>query len=368
MKNIRLKVAAAWLAVFLCALIASRSPFTGLFLLTLFACSTNKIKARLCAVTLSVPELLFDTMDAFKTETPELFQPGGFGYDFSSKTAVLGDTITARIAIVPQVGTYNAGAGGFKAAAQPVTNLFMDVPVTLNQFAVVVVDVPWLTQLASKINLYKEAVRNYGYALGRYVVNTALSQVATNFSNALHIPPSSVTLDTFDAQIRGQLNSQKAAGRGRYAIINGAAASQLGCDDRVRSSLFYGQKNDDKGYRTWRNLAGFSLVREYPDFFAQFAGNNLWGVSGDGRAIAVCSRQLEFSNAAEELNVPTIMDFYPLVDSNNSGLPMTGVAWQEVGTGDVYVGCGVLFGASAGNQGTGAGNITDNAGLLLYAQ
>jgi len=333
--------------------------------LTLFACSTNRIKARLCAVTLSVPELLFDTMDAFKLETPELFQPGGFGTDFSSKTAVLNDTITARISLVPVVGTYNAAQGGFKAAAQNVTALFQDVPVTLNQFAVVVVDVSWLTQLASKVALYKEAVRNYGYALGQYVVQYAFSTITpANFSNFIKLPTQNITLDTFDNNIRSQMNNQKAANRGRYCFLNTAAASSLGSDDRVRSSLFYGALNGGEGYRVWKNLAGFGTVREYPAFFA---GNNLWGFAGESRAIAVASRQIDYSNAAAELNVPKVMEFYPLVEPQ-SGLNCTGVAWQEVGTGDVYVGCGVLFGVGAGNQGTGAGNITDNAGVPLYTQ
>lgn len=329
---------------------------TGLSLLI------NTRKAQLCAVTLSVPEILTDVMDAFKLETPELFQPGGFGTDFSSKTAVLGDKITAKIAHVPLTGNYDANNGGFKAATQDVTTLIEDVPVTLDQFRVVTININWLTQLASKLPLYKEAVRNYGYALGKYVVDTALATVnPANFSNQVSVALNNITLDTFDNDIRSQMNLQKLSNKGRYCILGTSAASKLGSDDRVRSSLFYGALNGDQGYRVWNNLAGLSRIREYPDMYSQ---NGLLGFAGDSRAIAIATRQVDFSNAADALNIPKVMEFYPMTDSEST-VTMTGAAWQEVGTGNVYVAAGVLFGIGAGKQGGANGSITDNAGVRI---
>jgi hypothetical protein len=328
------------------------------FVAGLFNCGAG----RLNAVTLSVPEILMDVLDAFKLETPELFGPNGFATDFSSKTAVLGDKVTAKIAKVPIVGDYDRANGGFKAASQDVTGLIEDVPVTLNQFKVVTVNVTWLTQLASKIPLYKEAVRNYGYVLGKYVVDTALATItAANFTNSVKCATQNINLDTFDGDLRNQLNSQKTFNKGRFAIISSDAAKSLGADDRVRSSLFYGMLNGDQGYRIWRNIAGFSWIREYPDF--PTAGN-LWGYAGDYRGIAVATRRPDFSNVAEQLGVPKVQDFYPLEDPE-SGVFMTGTSWQEVGTGDVYVACGILFGTGAGAQGGVAGTITDKAGVRL---
>lgn len=75
-------------AVTLAAFISANSLVSGLLLLTLVAWLLNKPQARLCAVTLSVPEILKDILDAFKFETPELFGVGGFAQDFSSKTAL----------------------------------------------------------------------------------------------------------------------------------------------------------------------------------------------------------------------------------------------------------------------------------------
>ncbi len=353
----------AMLGLFLACFFAFMGqPVLAIVCITLLALCLNRPQARTCAVTLSVPEILTDVLDAFKLETPELFGPNGFGTDFSSKTAVLGDVVTAKIAHVPLTGTYDAANGGFKNAQQAVTSLIEDVPVTLNQFRVVTVNVSWLTQLASKIQLYKEAVRNYGFALGKFVVDTALATVTPgNFSNNVSVALANLNLDTFDGSIRDQLNGQKVSNRGRFCIVNTAAASKLGSDDRVRSSLFYGALNGDQGYRKWMNLAGFSYIREYPDMFA---GNNLLGVAGDSRAIAVATRQIEFSNAADQLGVPKVMEFYPMTDEE-SGINMTGAAWQEAGTGDVFVSCGILFGVSAGKQGGANGTITDNAGCRI---
>lgn len=355
----------ALFAVILCAAIAISGHWgAAILLFSLYAWATNdpNRNARLCAVTLSVPEILTDVLDAFKLETPELFGPNGFGTDFSSKTAVLGDKITAKISHVPVVGDYDPNNGGFKAAAQDVSTLIEDVPVTLDSFKVVVVNVTWLMQIASKIELYKEAIRNYGYALGKYVVDTALTKVvAANFTNQVQVALNNFTLDTIDGDVRNQLNAQKAYARGRFMLLNTPAASKLGSDDRVRSSLFYGALNGDQGYRMWRNLGGFSWIREYPDLFA---GGNLVGYAGDKRGVAVATRRIDFANVAEQLGVTKVMDFYPMSDAE-SGVEMTGVAWQEQGTGNVYVGCGLLFGIGAGAQGGAAGSITDNAGVRI---
>ena len=353
----------ALVAVFLCTIVmAAGHVVAGLAMLTLFSLATRRQAAACFAVTLSVPEILTDVMDAFKLETPELFQPGGFGTDFSSKTAVLNDKITAKIAHVPLVGNYDRANGGFKNATQDVTTLIEDVPVVLDQFKIVTVNITWLTQLASKINLYQEAIRNYGYALGKYVVDYALSQAtAANFSNQVAVAAGNINLDTFDGDVRNALNAQKASNRGRYGIVSTQVASKLGSDDRVRSSLFYGALNGDQGYRIWRNLAGFSFIREYPDMFN---GGNLGGLFSDSRGIAIASRQLDFSNAADKLGVPKVMEFYPMVDEE-SGVNMTGAAWQEAGTGDVYVSAGLLFGIGAGKQGGAVGTITDNAAVRL---
>jgi hypothetical protein len=315
--------------------------------------------------TLSVPELLQDVLEAFKLETPELFGPNGFGTDFSSQTAVLGDKITGHIDILPTSANYDPTPGvGFYSGVQNVETLISDVPITLAQFIHVPVRVKWLTQLSSKLPLYKRAIHNIGYVMGKTVVDAALAQIVGNFSNKIVINPANISLDSMEA-IRSQLNTQKVLNRPRWGLATTGFAAALQNDDRVKSSLFYGFLNGDEGYRMFRNIAGTSWLKEYPDFSK--VGNNIQAFFGDPRAIVVATRKPDFSNAAAQLGCPEIMRFFPMSDPE-SGIQAMGVMWQEQGTGDVIVSCAILFGVGAGNQGGAAGSGTDNAGVIVTTQ
>ena len=360
----RFQIFLALLALALAVIITQSNWIAAAFLFSLFALTVNAPKARLCVLTLSVPEILMDVLEAFKLTTPQLFGPNGFATDFSSQTAVLGDKITAHIDHVPVTSSYNPAPGpfsGFYNGAQDVATIVEDVPVTLNQLVHVPVKIAWLTQLSSRLPLYQRAIKNIGYALGKKVVDSALSQVATNFSNSILLPTAIVNLDSMEA-IRSTLNLQKAAGGGRYGFVSSALAQAIANDDRTRSKLFYAQLNEEAGFHRWENLAGNAWVTEYPDITSDSGG--YIGFFGDRRAITVAVRRPNFSNAAEQLGIPQVMGFYPIQD-DQSKLFMTGVGWQEPGTGDVYVSAAILFGTSAGNQGGAPGSITDNAGLLV---
>jgi len=171
-----------------------------------------------------------------------------------------------------------------------------------------------------------------------------------------------VNLDSFES-VRNQLNSQKALGSGRWALADKNLALAIQNDDRTKSKLFYDERNGDRGYRVWQDLCGFSWVREYPDVTTDMNAPFI-GICGDRRAITMAVRRPDFSNAAEQLGVPQVMEFFPIED-DETGLQLLGVQWQEVGTGDVYVSCAILFGIGSGNQGGAPGSVTDNAGLLL---
>ena len=315
--------------------------------------------------TLSVPEILQDVLQAFRLETPELFGSDGFGTDFSSQTAVLGDKITAHIDILPANANYDPTPGvGFYSGVQNVETTIADVPVTLNLFKHVPVRVKWLTQLSSKLELYKRSISNIGYVLGKTVVDAALAQVVAGSSNRVVINPANVSLDSME-QIRSQLNTQKALNRPRWGLTTTGFAGQLQNDDRVKSNLFYAMLNGDEGFRVFRNLSGFRTVREYPDL--SLVGNNVSAVFADPRFVAVATRKPDFSNAAAQLGCPEVMRFFPMSDPE-SGIQAVGVMWQEPGTGDVIVSVGILFGISVGNQGGANGSITDNAGVVVTTQ
>jgi hypothetical protein len=312
-------------------------------------------------VTLTVDEIMMDVLDAFKVEIP--FMLSSWSTDFSSKTAVKGDKITAHISTLPVTQSYDVTTG-FKANAAAADSLIADVPVTLNQFKHVPVKVTWLTQLASKIPIYREAIRQYGYVLAKSVVDYAITQIlAANSTYSETIAPINFNLDSCET-LRTDLNTQKASPRRRFGILNSTYAASLQNDDRVKSALFYGQLNGDYGYRVFRNVAGFPNVWEYPDFPAGGNGENLVGFFGDPRAVVIANRRVDFSNAAEMLGVPQVMKFYQVSDPD-SGLEMTGVGWQEVGTGDVYVSCALLYGVTVGKNGGAQNAVTDQALLRL---
>ncbi len=363
------KLHLALLAVVLTAVLGVNHLLPALLLLALVACLLNRPQARLCAVTLSVPEVLSKLLPAFRLRCPELFGPVGFTRDFESTTARLGDKLTARISHVPVVGAYNPAPGvGWYNAAQDSGTLIEDIPIYLSQFPIVAVKVGWLSSIAARENvpLAEAAVSNMAFALGKHVVDSILSQAAVSCSNAIHVTPAIGGLDFWDEAIRGQANAQKLKNGGRWSLISTALANSLSADDRVKSALFYGQLNGSKGYRIWTDLAGFAWVKEYPDIINM--GSGIQGIFGDDRFACVCARapkdmmEMDF---AEKLGVKPTMKYFPLKDEE-SGLHLTGASWQEGGTADSYIGCALLFGTSVGNGAGVPGSMTDNAGCLIY--
>lgn len=313
--------------------------------------------AHICA-TLSVTEILMDTMDALKVMVPQLT---AFSTDFSSKTAVKDQQIIAHISSLPSVQDYDATTG-FKANAANAHQLVTDVPVTLNRLKHVPVKVAYLQQLASKKNLYEEAIRNQAYVLGKSIVDYGLSLVlAANFSTKKVEAVVDSDLDTLEA-IRTLLNTNAAAPIGRFGIVNSSVAAVMQADTRIMSADYYAILNGAAGYRTFQGVAGFENIWEYPDFPAN--GEVLQGFFGDRRAITVAARVPEVQSAAKVLGIPDVARFETVTDPT-SGLTLLGIAWQEQGTFDAYVTLAVLYGATAGKQGGSNGTILDKTGVRL---
>jgi hypothetical protein len=364
MKNI--KFTFIWAAILLAAVIGllqhSLAAFALLLIATAFINAGFTRPAGCLRVTLSVPELSQLVLEAFKIQTPELFEPGGFALDIESKTARLNDKITSHIGQVPTAQNYDPTPGvGFASGVQDSTDLLQDVPVTLSYFKHVPIRIKWLTQLSSKINL-SVALMEQGYALRKLLIDTALGVILpANFTYQKAVDPANVNLDSVEA-LRSKLNTQKAAPFGRFGIVSTAFAGALQADQRVGSSLFYNMLNGDTAYRRYKNLAGFANIYEYPDMPS---AANLSGYFGDRRGIIVAVRPIDFAQVSPEaLGIPKIMSFTPMVDQE-TGLPFVAVGWQDPGTGDLYISIGILFGVAGGNQGGAANTITDRAGVRV---
>lgn len=314
----------------------------------------------ICRLTLSVPELSQLFIDAFKVQTPMLFGPGGFALDIQSKTAKLGDVITSQIGSVPVARDYDP-VTGFANGVQDSTDLLGDVPVTLNYFKHVPIRIKLLSQISSKINLAL-ALNEQAYALRKLLIDTALGVVLPgNFTYQKAVDPANVNLDTIEA-LRTKGNTQKMSPFGRFGLVNSAFAGALQADQRVGSSLFYNSLNGGSAYRTYKNLAGFENVWEYPDFPATA---NLQGYFGDRRGVIVAVRPIDIASVTPaDLGIPEIMSMTPMTDPE-TGLPFVAVGWQQAGTGDLYISIGLLFGVAGGNQGGAQDTITDRAGIRV---
>jgi hypothetical protein len=311
--------------------------------------------------TLSATEILQDTLDAFKAMLPMI---RAFATDFSSATAVKDQTIIAHVPSLPTVRDYDATTG-YLANAADAENLLTDVPVTLNRLRHVPVRIKYLSQLASRKNLYVDAVKNQAYVLGKDMVDHSLTLANNdNFTNETGIDIADADVATLET-VRTKLNIQKAAPIGRFGIINSTLAGEIQNDTRAGSSDFYGQLNGANGYRTFKNVAGFESVWEYPDVPHNEEG--LIGFFGDRRAFALAARVPDVQSAANFLGIPEIARFETVTDPD-TGLTLLGILWQQQGTFDIYMTIAVLYGVTAGRRGTGAANTgTDPAGHRLVS-
>lgn len=306
--------------------------------------------------TLSATEILQDTLDAFKAMVPML---SAFSTDFSAAPTRLNDTITAHISGLPSVQDYDA-TSGYELNNVEADSLLTDVSVALNRHKHVPVRVKYLTQLASRKNLYAEAIKNQAYVLGKSVVDYALTLVTdANVTNETVESTANTSYETLE-KVRTALNTQDASQIGRFGIVSSAFAQAIQTDSRVGSGDYYGQLNGATGYRNFRGISGFENLWEYPDMPTNSI--NLAGVFGDRRLITVATRLPDVQgDLASALGVPATSRFEVATDPE-TGLSLLGVYWQKQGTLDVWMTIALIYGATCGTAGGSANTRTDPAG------
>lgn len=311
--------------------------------------------------TITVTELLSEALESFKGELPKL---NLFSTDFKSNTVKKGETVKARIYSLPSAQDYSASTG-FANGNVEAESLGADVDVAVSQLKHVPIKIDFLTQMSSRINL-QEALKPQAFVLAKTMIDYALSKVvAASFSRSTTEAIANSSLDTLE-KVRGDLNTYKAAATGRFGIVSTALAAALQADGRVASGDYLGQMNGANAYRVFQNIAGFAQVMEYPDLPST---GNMSGFFGDKRAVVISARPVRDA-AAESIaigGIPQTMKFDTMQDPD-TGLTLTGVSWQEAGTGDLFFSIAALYGASAGSQTTGAGLICDYAGHIVKTQ
>ena len=308
--------------------------------------------------TLSTTELITDVMDAFKVRFPIL---NNLSTDFSSDSARLGQTITARIAGLPTVQDY--GADGYESNAADANGLTTDVNVTLNRHKHVPVKIDYIDQISTKRDLYNETIGNLAYSLGKEAFDHAMSlAVAANFSQATVSADAASDKDVLDAITAG-MNGVGAAPVGRYGIVNSAVFNALEADPRISSGDYYGQRRGANSYGNLSNVSGFENIYEYPSLVS--GAGNLSGFFATREAIVMASRlPTDVEKLANRVGIPSISKVDTVTDAD-TGLSLMGITWQKSGVFDVYTTLVWVYGMSAGTQGGSAGTLSDYAGHRL---
>jgi hypothetical protein len=311
------------------------------------------------AATLSTSEVLMDVLDAFRVLYPAL---NSFSTDFSYAEARLNQTVIARISKVPAIATYDP-VTGYKNGAADVNNIVEDVPVTVDQHKHVPVKISYLQSIATRRDLYAEAVKNIAFALGKAVTDECLAKVvAANFSEKTTETLAATSRDTL-GKVTKAMNI-KGAALLRYGIVSSDFYNALDQDVRIASGDYHGQQRKGSPYGVLSNVAGFQSIWEYPSLpVGATAGTELLsGFFYDKRAIVVSTRlPADIISVAASAGIPQIANFQTVTDPD-TGLSLLGIRWMEPGTFDVYVTVTLLWGSKAGKQGGAAGTITDYAG------
>lgn len=300
-----------------------------------------------------------DVIDAFKVRFPMITR---LGTDFSTKTAKLGETITARISTVPTVRDYDATAG-YEANAANANDLTIDVPVALNRHKHVPVKIDYIDQISTNRNLYDEAVGNMAFALGAEAFGHGMGlAVAANFSQNSTFSVFNSDKDMLD-DIAGDMNIIGASPIGRYGVVSTAVFNTLDNDRRIASGDYHGQRREGQAYGVLRNVAGFEEILEFPSM----PGNseNLTGFFADRSAIVMASRiPNDVEKLAKSLGIPSIAKVEVVTDPE-TGLTLMGITWQKSGTFDLHTTLVWVYGMAAGKQGGSTGAVTDYGGHRL---
>ncbi len=305
------------------------------------------------ALTLSVPVLVAQTLEAYKQRYPML---GALSTDISDEASRKGQQVIARISKVPTVADFNATQA---TNAQDSKTLLEDIPVTLNRHRESVIK--WVQDDVEKSQIkIIEAMTNLGYAIGKDVTDYLLSQaLATNFSTSVTAAtPDRATLRAVTAAMNGN-----GAGDVRYAIVNSDVYDDLDNDPEITSADFAGQMQGANPWGTLSNTSGFTNIWEYPDTPSNSA--LMTGFFFDPTAFVLASRPMVLNQQlAVQLGVP-LQSKVDVVSDPSTGMTFTAFTWQSNTSFDLFTKLVVLYGVSAGKATGSAGDKTDFGGCIL---
>lgn len=313
--------------------------------------------------TLSATEIVQDTLEAFKVRFPMLTGGNGFSTDFSGSPARYNDQIIAHVRTLPSTQSYDA-TNGYQANGSEASSLLTDIPVTLNNHKHVPVKIDHIDVLSSRKDLYRGAIADMAFVLGKAIVDDALAEVkAANFHYGANVTVTNTDKTTLDAATK-KLNELGASPMNRFAIVNSGFYNALEADARISNSEYHGQQRAGNAYGSLVNLSGFANVWEYPDLTTAAAESINAFCSARG-SVCIASRiPSDPSELASSIGIPKIANFTPVTDPD-SGLTLLGIEWMDAGTFDIWLTVTLIWGVTAGANGGSAGAIMDKAGYRV---
>jgi hypothetical protein len=219
-----------------------------------------------CDATLIVPILTGKVFEAFKSKPVGLdfistdFGKSGSGF---AQPAKFGQEVISQLASVPTVS--RTTPGGLLTTGISAKTLVTDLRVSIDRMAAVKVRLPSqdIEQLMA-MPAFLQSLAESGMALGRFVLNDAISEAISgrNFTN--RIIAAAPDLDTLESA-RAQLNLQQAL-EPRFCLGTTAFLGKIGADPRVLQSWGYNQRLGADPYAQFDNMKGFTTVKELAAF------------------------------------------------------------------------------------------------------
>ena len=313
--------------------------------------------------TISVDELLTETISSYNEFYPVVKQ---FSTDFSAQAGKFNQTLISRIITKPSVQDF---AGNYMTSAVNGDTLSNDVTVTLDKHRYSTVQFEYDDAITTGRNFITETSEQMAHSLGVDIMENVWDEcVEANFSNRI-IKDGSTTNEEHNLKmlqdIRLEMNVNKASPTGRFGIVNSTVMSALLNDEKIASGDYYGQLSGGNGIGILRNIAGFEAIYEYPQ--AGDNSENVLGFFGDKSAIVLAGRvPQDFNQQAALANAPAVASSTVVQDAS-TGFSLMGMAYQQVGTFDIFATMTYILGVHAGKAGGLAGDKTDNGGVLLQS-
>lgn len=228
----------------------------------------NKVFGQgVCNVTLVQSILAEQIFPAFRTKVPEL---SFFSVDYGKVNGAppvpvkWEQEVISKMMIAPTAADYTPGTD-LTTGATGAETLAVDVKLRIDRAAIVNVKLTAANAAALAADeVFKESLVESGKTLSRFVISKVIAGVTQkNFSSELVTTLANTDYDVLE-DATTDLN-ENGAGVPRFCLGGSSWMQKVGADARTASGDYAGQRLEGDPYRSYKNIAGFSEVREFPN-------------------------------------------------------------------------------------------------------